>query len=82
MRALAIITAVGCGLWGGVFFAFSVFVMRGLGKLPAVEGIASMNAINAAVFSPWFMVPFLGTPLLCLALAIFAVVRWHEPGSG
>ena len=32
---LTFISAIGCGLIGGVFFAFSTFVMQGLGRLPA-----------------------------------------------
>ena len=44
---LAIPAAVlGCGLVAGIFFAFSTFVMRALGRRPAGEGIAAMQAIN------------------------------------
>jgi uncharacterized membrane protein len=85
MKLISIVTliaAVGCGLWGGVFFAFSTFVMRGLGRLPATEGIAAMNSINVSVNNAWFMTAFLGTPLLCLIVAIAAIARWSEPGSG
>jgi uncharacterized membrane protein len=33
-RTLTLIAAVGAGLSGGVFFAFSTFVMKALGRLP------------------------------------------------
>ena len=59
--------ALGCGLMAGVFFAFSVSVMGGLGKLPASEGIAAMQAINVAIVNPLFLFAFLGTAICCVA---------------
>ena len=44
----------------GTLFAFSVFVMRALGRLPAAHGIAAMQSINIAVVNPWFMTVFMG----------------------
>ena len=44
--ALTLVTALGCGLNAGVFFAFSGFVMNGLRRLPAAQGIAAMQSIN------------------------------------
>ena len=38
LMVLAVVTAVGCGLVGGVFFAFSSFVMPALKRLPPAEG--------------------------------------------
>jgi len=35
-------------LIGGVFFAFSTFVMKALVRVPAVPGIAAMQSINIA----------------------------------
>ncbi len=69
---------VGTGLAGGIFFAFSSFVMRALGAVPPRAGIAAMNAINVAVINPGFMLVFLGTALLSIALA-FASSRFHHP---
>jgi uncharacterized membrane protein len=45
---LTLFAALGCGLVAGVFFAFSTFVMKALARLPAEQGIAAMQAINAA----------------------------------
>ena len=39
--------AASCALMAGVFFAFSVAVMLALGRRPAAEGMAAMQAINA-----------------------------------
>jgi uncharacterized membrane protein len=41
LTALPVPLAVGAGLVGGVFFAFSTFVMKALSQLPAEQGIAA-----------------------------------------
>ena len=41
-----LVTALGCGLVAGVFFAFSSFVMAALRRLKPEEGIAAMQAFN------------------------------------
>ena len=69
---LILLTSVGCGLVGGVFFAFSTFVMRALADLPAATGIVAMQRINIAVINPWFMTPFLGTAILCVGICAAA----------
>ena len=72
--ALTVVTALGCGTIGGVFFAFSTFVMRALHRLPAVQGIAAMQSINAVAISPAFMAALFGTAAACVAVAIAALV--------
>ena len=71
MSALLLLTVVSCvftGLIGGVFFAFSVFVMRALADLPPEQGIAAMQRINITVINPWFLGTFFGAvPLLAVA---------------
>jgi uncharacterized membrane protein len=79
---LTLCTALSSGLVAGVFFAFSTFVMNALARLPPAQGIAAMQSINVAVFSPWFMGVFLGTGAPCLVLAISGLLRWAEPGAG
>jgi uncharacterized membrane protein len=74
-------SAVGSGLIAGSFFAFSTFVMGALGKLPPPQGIAAMQSINVVVINPWFMTTFVGTAVLCVAVAIASLVRWHDPGA-
>jgi uncharacterized membrane protein len=83
-RLLLILTtsgAVGAGLVGGVFFSFSTFTMGGLRRLPPVEGLKAMQAINVAAPTPPFMALLFGTAALCLGLAVTGVVRWGEDGS-
>lgn len=75
------VTAIGCGLMAGVFFAFSTFVMKGLARLPAEQGIAAMQSINVSVVKSWFLAAFLGTSAACGVVVILALVRWSEPSA-
>jgi uncharacterized membrane protein len=79
--SLTLLCCVGCGLVGGVFFAFSSFVMAGLTRIPAAQGIAAMRAINVAALRPVFMVAMMRTALLCVLSAAWSIVRWHQPDS-
>jgi uncharacterized membrane protein len=76
-----ILPVLGCGLIAGVFFAFSTFVMKALGKRPPAEGIGAMQSINIVVINPWFMSVFVGTAAICLLLAIYSLWQWQQPVS-
>jgi uncharacterized membrane protein len=68
IEATAVVSSVLAGLVGGVFFAFSVFVMRALEQLAPVMGISAMQRINVTVINPLFLGPLLGTaPLLAFS---------------
>jgi uncharacterized membrane protein len=73
LRILTVIAAVGAGVSGGVFFAFSTFVMKALGRLPAAEGISAMNAINKAAPAPLFMLALFGTGVVSIVLSAVAL---------
>ncbi len=77
-RALTLGAAVGTGVAGGVFFAFSTFVMRALENLPPADGIRAMQAINKQAPTAWFMALLLGTAAVCLATIVTASIRWGE----
>jgi uncharacterized membrane protein len=70
---LTLLTALACGLMGGVFFAFSSFVMPALGRIPVAEGIRAMQRINVDVYHWSFMGTFFATPIACVATAVAAV---------
>jgi uncharacterized membrane protein len=72
-RALTIIAAVGAGVSAGVFFAFSTFVMKALGRLPTAQAISAMNAINKAAPTPLFMLALFGTAAVCIGLSVVAL---------
>jgi len=76
-----LVSALGCGLIAGVFFAFSTFVMSALARIQPARGISAMQSINIAVINPSFMVVFLGTGVSCLFLTVFSLLRWHQPGA-
>ncbi len=83
-RILSIVTfaaALGAGLIGGVFFAFSSFVMGALARLPAPQGIAAMQSINVVVINPLFLGILFGTGAACLGLMATALLRWQVPGA-
>jgi uncharacterized membrane protein len=73
--------ALGCGLMAGLFFAFSVSVMKALGRLPIAEGIAAMQSINVAIINPVFLAAFFGTAAACVLVMIASLLRWHDPGA-
>jgi uncharacterized membrane protein len=74
-------TALGCGLIAGLFFAFSISVMKALARLPSAEGIAAMQSISLAIINPLFLSVFLGTAAGCALVILASLLRWHYPGS-
>ena len=79
---LTLVTALGCGLTAGAFYAFSSFVMRALGNLPAPQGVAAMQSINVQAPTPGFMLGFAGTAVLSVGLGGWAALHLDEPGAG
>jgi uncharacterized membrane protein len=78
---LKLSTALGCGLIAGLFFAFSVAVMKALARLPAAAGIAAMQAINIVILNPLFLAVFFGTAVGCVVVMIAALWQWRAPGA-
>ncbi len=79
--ALTLVAALGCGLMAGAFFAFSTFVMRALGRIAPARGIAAMQSINIAVINPLFLGVLFGTGVLCVLLAVAALMTWPATGA-
>ena len=71
LSSLPYLTCIGAATVGGVFLAFSTFVMRALVQLPANEGTAAMQHINVRVLNPLFLGVFVGTTVLA-SICIFA----------
>ena len=78
LTALTVAGALGSALVGGVFFAFSTFVMRALARLEPPQGIAAMQAINVTVITPLFMLALFGTGALSAVLAVWGVLELGE----
>lgn len=81
LQAATLITAMGCGLVAGVFFAFSSFVVQALAELSPVQGVAAMQSINRRAINPLFMLALFGTALACVGLAACAVRSWDGPAA-
>lgn len=69
--------AIGSGLVAGIFFAFSTFIMTAFSRIPAEQGIAAMNSINVTIVRSPFMALFVPTLILCLVIAVLAVIDWR-----
>lgn len=78
---LKIFSAFGCAVIGGIFFAFSNFIMRALRGQPPAAGMSAMQAINVTVLNPLFLGVFVGTALICLALCIISIFSWQGTHS-
>ncbi|HEX8236549.1 MAG TPA: anthrone oxygenase family protein [Abditibacteriaceae bacterium] len=84
MKAIFPVTlcaVLGCGLMGGLFFAFSVCVMKALGQLSPDKGIASMQSINVAILNPLFFAVFFGTAAACAYALLASLLQWNAPGA-
>jgi uncharacterized membrane protein len=75
--------AVSSAAVGGLFYAFSTFVMKGLDRADPVEAIAAMKGINAeAQANGPFLALFLGSAVLALVIGVVAAIQFARPGSG
>jgi uncharacterized membrane protein len=73
--------AIGSGVLGGVFFAFSSFVMGALARRPDDEGLAAMQAINVVVLNPGFFAFFFGNAGVGAALVVMGIARWGSASA-
>lgn len=74
IQVLGVAALLSSALVGGTFFAFSSFIMKALGKIPAADGIRVMQSINIVVINPLFLGVFCGTALLSGFLAVLPFV--------
>jgi uncharacterized membrane protein len=81
IAALLWFCALGCGLIGGLYFAFSAFIMAALDRIGQSAGVAAINSINLVILRSLFMPLFFGTTLASLALMSLGFMRWNEPGA-
>jgi uncharacterized membrane protein len=79
LLVLTLVTALGCGLVAGFFFAFSACVMKSLARRPPAEGLAAMQSINIVVINPFCMGAIFGTGVACIVLVVMSLVDWGDP---
>lgn len=75
---VTVVAAVAAALVGGIFFAFSSFVMRALDALGPAEATRAMQSINRTVLHPSFLGVFLGA---AVGAVVVVVVHWGGPRS-
>ncbi len=75
------IALLGSALVGGIFFAFSSFVMKALARVPSAEGIGAMQSINVVVLNPSFLGAFIGTTVVSLGAGGLALADWGRPSA-
>lgn len=80
LSSIAVAALVGSGVITGLLFAFSNFVLRGLGDLPNEYGMFAMQRINERIMNPLFLTLFLGTPLACVLMLVVTIPRADAPG--
>jgi uncharacterized membrane protein len=78
MTYVIVAAIVGASLVTGLLFAFSNFVMSALRELPNESGMLTMQRINEKIINPIFLSLFLGTPVLCVIIAIKSVMNLGE----
>jgi uncharacterized membrane protein len=82
VTALLWTAALSSGLMAGVYFAFSVFIMKAFDNIDTAQSIAAMNAINEIILRSLFMPVFFGSSIISVLLIVVAVFFWGEAGSG
>jgi uncharacterized membrane protein len=65
------------GLVAGLFYAYACSVMLGLRLTDDRTFVETMQRINVAILNGWFMIAFLGTPVL---VVLAAVLRFQGDG--
>lgn len=66
---------------GGVFLAFSDFIMRPLSLCQKATGAEAMQTINREVFRWVFMTLFLSLAVVSLLIVLYASTRLSGPGQ-
>lgn len=70
--ALALVAAIGSGMVGGIFFIFSTTIVAALERQPVEHAVAVMQAINRVILQPMFLILFVGTAAVSVAVVVTA----------
>ncbi|GAT68582.1 membrane protein [Planomonospora sphaerica] len=77
--AVLIGATVSTGLMAGLFYAFAVAVMPGLGRAGDRTFVEAMQRINVAILNGWFAAAFAGAALLTAAAGLLHLGRPELP---
>ena len=78
---MLVLLIVMIGLMGGIYFSFSIFVMKALSELPALQAAQVMNRINEIIVKTLFLPLFFGSTLLSVGLMIWSFLQWQGLSS-
>jgi uncharacterized membrane protein len=81
MLLLTVVAALTVALIAGVFFIFSVTIMRALSQIPAANAIVAMQTINRVVLRSLFLTAFSAAAIASAILAGHALVTWSLPAA-
>lgn len=66
------------GLFAGLFYTFSVGVMNGLRQVDDRTFVGAMQQINAGIPNGWFLISFLGAPMLAALAVLLHLSAGHR----
>ncbi|MFI5606650.1 DUF1772 domain-containing protein [Amycolatopsis sp. NPDC051903] len=69
-----VVAIVAAGLIAGLFYSYAVSVMPGLARADDHTFVTAMRQINIAIVNGWFLLTFLGAPLLAAAAVVLDLV--------
>ena len=69
------------GLMGGIYFAFSIFLLKSLSQLPELQAARAMNKINDVIVNTVFLPMFIVSTLWYAGLIIWSIVHWQNLNS-
>ena len=71
--AVLIAAIVTTALQAGLYYAFACAVLPGLERGDDRTFVAAMQQVNVAIINPWFLVTFLGAPVLAVLAAVLSL---------
>jgi uncharacterized membrane protein len=74
-----LLATITMGLSAGLFYAYSHDIMPGLGLSDDRTFVAGFQAVDKAIYNPWFMIGFLGAPVLTGLAALLHLGADHRP---
>jgi uncharacterized membrane protein len=77
--AVLVGATVSMGLMAGLFYAFAVAVMPGLGRAGDRTFVEAMQRINVAILNGWFAAAFVGAALLTAVAGLLHLGRPELP---
>ena len=76
---LGLLSALGCGVMAGLFYAFSFCIMNALNRQPPAQAASAMQSINETIINPIYFVLFFGTGTVCAISAVTSLMFWGVP---